>query len=270
MIDADYRDRSFAGKEQERLHFHASYEILFVTEGWVDVLVADESLHAQAPALVFLGNLEKHQITDFSEDYERYVLMVTPDHLRDLSPMLLSIFCYRPQGFSNIVTIAAAQKELLRTTFDMLRLESKKESAYSQLLMESLIRILIVQVYRISPNSFPGVKAKYLEEITQAKNYFDDHFCEVISIGDVASRFFMSAHYFRHIFTDLVGVSPKQYIMLNRLVWSREKLEHSSLNIQSIALQCGFADASNFSRRFREYYGFSPREVRKTKLEGVD
>lgn len=43
----------------------------------------------------------------------------------------------------------------------------------------------------------------------------------------------------------------------------------SNLSLQAIAVQCGFADAYHFSRRFRAVYGSSPSAFRTVPPEPV-
>lgn len=59
--------------------------------------------------------------------------------------------------------------------------------------------------------------------------------------------------------------TPAQWIMSRRLLRARELLGASSpsaAGITAVARECGFVDASHFSRRFRDAFGLSPREWR--------
>ena len=60
-----------------------------------------------------------------------------------------------------------------------------------------------------------------------------------------------------------MGYSPKQYLLLNRLSYAQELLENSDLPVSQIAFQCGFGDANNFIRAFRESFGLSPSQFRQ-------
>ena len=83
----------------------------------------------------------------------------------------------------------------------------------------------------------------------------------------VARRFFLSPGYFRHLFVRLIGFSPKQYVMRNRLARARELLENTTMSVSQIAEQVGFSDASNFIRSFKAHYGATPFSIRKEKSE---
>ena len=45
--------------------------------------------------------------------------------------------------------------------------------------------------------------------------------------------------------------------------YAQELLENSDLPVSQIAFQCGFGDANNFIRAFRESFGLSPSQFRQ-------
>jgi AraC-like DNA-binding protein len=61
------------------------------------------------------------------------------------------------------------------------------------------------------------------------------------------------------------GTTVSEWIWRRRLERSRRDLTdplHASDSIAQIALACGFADLGHFSRRYKEAFGTSPRDVR--------
>jgi AraC-like DNA-binding protein len=58
------------------------------------------------------------------------------------------------------------------------------------------------------------------------------------------------------------GVGPVAALERLRLARAEPLLWMSNLSLQAIAVQCGFADAYHFSRRFRAVYGLSPSAFR--------
>ncbi|MDY0066471.1 MAG: helix-turn-helix transcriptional regulator, partial [Steroidobacteraceae bacterium] len=65
------------------------------------------------------------------------------------------------------------------------------------------------------------------------------------------------------------GRTFSQYLLEHRLERCRSALERprdSARSITEIAFECGFNDASHFSRAFRSRYGLSPREFRRAAV----
>ncbi|HEY0271168.1 MAG TPA: acetamidase/formamidase family protein [Sphingomonas sp.] len=87
-----------------------------------------------------------------------------------------------------------------------------------------------------------------------------------LSIHQIASEHGISARYLQKLFESF-GESFGQYVKLRRLERCRLDLGsplHAQRSISEILYQWGFNDSASFSRAFRERYGVSPREYRKS------
>ena len=80
----------------------------------------------------------------------------------------------------------------------------------------------------------------------------------------VAKHHHISERYQRMLFAS-TGTTISRYILNKRLALCREALENSALSdysITQLAFSYGFNDAAHFSHKFKEHYGFSPKEYR--------
>lgn len=66
----------------------------------------------------------------------------------------------------------------------------------------------------------------------------------------------------RH-FTDVFGVSPKQYQLYNRIEESRRLLENTGMSVTNIAMELGFSSSQHFATQFRAVAGMSPSVYRR-------
>ncbi|MFR6258370.1 MAG: helix-turn-helix transcriptional regulator, partial [Anaerovoracaceae bacterium] len=101
------------------------------------------------------------------------------------------------------------------------------------------------------------------ESIYQVQKYIDQNFAQDIKIKELAEKFYINFYYLSHTFKELTGYSPKQYLLLNRLTYSKELLAQTSLSVGEIAMRCGFSDANSFIRTFRRHYGTTPSQYRR-------
>ncbi len=86
---------------------------------------------------------------------------------------------------------------------------------------------------------------------------------ERLSLDELAAEAASSPWHFLRVFEQVVGVTPGQYILRERLRRAAVLLRNSDTGIAAIALECGFGDLSTFNRHFRRALGASPRAFRR-------
>jgi AraC family transcriptional activator FtrA len=65
----------------------------------------------------------------------------------------------------------------------------------------------------------------------------------------------------RHI-REATGMGPGEWLRSERLAWTRDLLEETTLSVDAIALHAGFGTAANFRNHFRAHVGLSPAAYR--------
>jgi AraC-like DNA-binding protein len=89
-----------------------------------------------------------------------------------------------------------------------------------------------------------------------------------LALDVLAERAGLSPFHFLRIFERLTGTTPHQYVLRMRLREAATRLATESGNILEIALDCGFHEASHFTRAFRTEFGVSPKAWRPTRTGG--
>lgn len=83
-----------------------------------------------------------------------------------------------------------------------------------------------------------------------------------LSTQELANIVSISKRQLERLFKAHLHTTPTQYYQQIRLQAGLRLLEQTSLTVLEIAVACGFASAGHFSKRFRTFYGRSPRDVR--------
>jgi AraC family transcriptional regulator len=93
--------------------------------------------------------------------------------------------------------------------------------------------------------------------------WIDAHSHEPISLEDAAIEAGLSAFHFLRLFSQVLGVTPHQYLVRSRLRHAARLLADDDRAVTQIALDVGFGDLSNFVRTFHRAAGVSPRAFRQ-------
>jgi len=109
----------------------------------------------------------------------------------------------------------------------------------------------------VSPDEVPP-------QVAQALRYLETAFDQAVSPSRLARKAGMSAVRFARVIKRIYGISPMQLITKTRITAGSRLLRETDASIAEIALDCGFADHSAFTRAFRSVTGMSPTECRRS------
>lgn len=100
----------------------------------------------------------------------------------------------------------------------------------------------------------------YEDAMENTFKYIKAHFCEDISLNDVAKVAFLNESYLCRKIKKILGVSFIEYITRLRMEKAMEYLKYPNIKIAEIAHKIGYQDYRYFSQKFKEYTGYLPSE----------
>jgi AraC family transcriptional regulator len=86
-------------------------------------------------------------------------------------------------------------------------------------------------------------------------------------LEDVSRLCDLSPPHFARLFKKSTGTSPYKWYLDQRLTWAKSLLTTTDDELTKIALECGFADQSHFTRTFSRVVGISPGVWRRQKTD---
>jgi AraC-like DNA-binding protein len=92
--------------------------------------------------------------------------------------------------------------------------------------------------------------------------WIDAHADRPVDLESTAKAAGVSPFHFLRLFSNVLGVTPHQYLVRTRLRRAARLLADDARSITSIAFDVGFGDLSNFVRTFHRAAGVSPRRFR--------
>lgn len=101
-----------------------------------------------------------------------------------------------------------------------------------------------------------------LKRLHRAISYGQRHLAEV-RIDDIATEACLSRRHFGRLFSELVGLSPKDFLRLRRYhkTLSDIKTNRTGISLTEIAWRNGYYDFSHLSSDFRKITGYSPSHL---------
>jgi AraC-like DNA-binding protein len=99
--------------------------------------------------------------------------------------------------------------------------------------------------------------------------YVTEHISEPLTIADLAEHVSMSPSTFAHLFRDVTGMSPYQFVKRMRLDHARGLLVDGTLNASEVAKSVGYSSLSAFITEFKRHFGVTPRAYTEAQRVSV-
>jgi AraC-like DNA-binding protein len=141
--------------------------------------------------------------------------------------------------------------------------EMQQQQTYYTNMLNALMNELLVLLARSANHSS---SAQQTHKIQYAKAFIDEHFTQKIDFSSLSKQSGYSYDRFRHLFREILGCSPTNYILRKRIEHARMLLSRSGQQISAIAHECGFSNDAQFCSLFKRETGVTPGEYRRQRL----
>lgn len=161
----------------------------------------------------------------------------------------LKVFNYRS---SKIEVVTPENTKKIQELFE--KVLEKWNSGKNKFACSALIYEIFEQLYKQS-NSDKIRNPKIAESV----RYIHEHFTDAdFSISKAAEKSFITDVYFRKLFKEEFGISPKKYLDDMRIKHASDLLRSGYYSLQEVSQMSGFADYKYFSVAFKSAVGVSP------------
>jgi AraC-like DNA-binding protein len=185
-------------------------------------------------------------------------------------------FRYAPAYFERLFADAGIARR--RASFDVARIEPSRALApfvaavstgvtsAAEIAWDEMAVTLAARVMRVVDGRRAAepkrVPAGALARVVDTVRWIDEAPEAELGLDRLAAHARLSPYHFLRTFEQATGVTPHQYVLRARLRGAAQRLADAPEKIVEVALDCGFADLSNFNRAFRAEFGISPRHYR--------
>ena len=190
--------------------------------------------------------------------------VLTGDHVSLLLGMLPPVVLIQKES----------EKASLRWCLERMRQELRERKPGDFLVVQQLAYLMLIQALRLhlAAELKGGVGWLFAladKQMSAAINSMHDDPARRWTLQDLAVRAGMSRTTFAVKFSEVVGLSPMEYLTRWRMMLAGDRLRNSSDSISAIALSLGYGSESAFSTAFKRVMGCSPRQYsrgRKLKV----
>ena len=108
------------------------------------------------------------------------------------------------------------------------------------------------------------------DQVIEAKQFIDAHYCEKINLETIASKASLSKYHFHRLFSMYYGKTPLEYLTILRINKSKELLS-KGYPIKEICYLIGYESISSFIKLFKKNENLTPslyaKEIKDQQLK---
>ena len=105
------------------------------------------------------------------------------------------------------------------------------------------------------------------EPIHRSIVHLNQHVTEPLQLQDLAEMAGYSLSYYKQKFKQEVGITPSEYMMLQKIERAKKILTESDQSITNIAFSMGFSSSNYFCSVFKKFMDCTPKDYRKKYRE---
>lgn len=237
-------------------HSHAYFEIYYLESGSRSHMVGDRHHQIVGGELIILPpHLMHHSFTPDEAHYKRVVVYFDPAvvaYAHVLAQITENPTTYRLSAESRVVVDG-----LIADLFEV----QDHPGQYVHERMQLLVIQLLIAIIQADVTDSLVTRQ---HRMTQVVRYLGDHFCEQITLDELAARFYISSYHLCREFKRFTGTTIITHLNQIRVARAQVLLQETSLSVTEISKQVGFANVTHFNRTFRRLTGTHPTAVRKS------
>ncbi len=249
------------------MHSHPDYvEISIIYSGQSRYMIADQWQTIQeGDVIIYNAGVVHDELTGYKAQIGSYFFAIGSLKIPGLPENALigahanPVFHIR-HGFDTVKILC----EQMILTQDHPTIWSKYVSHTQTLaLLEIIWRIIHLEKQ-------PQEKSSAFHMGRKIKDYLDAHYQEQLSLDRLSEELHLSKSYISHTFKDMMGYSPMQYALREKIGEAQTLLISTDYPVTEIAHKVGFDIQSHFDQRFRQYVGISPSKFRKAYRQNAE
>ena len=249
-------------------HFHDFNELSFVFAGSATHVVDGAEYTLKRGDVFILRGDRVHEIKNTNNFYlvnlifDRQHFLAIGKQFHGLNGFNV-LFTLEPENlletkFNARFRLKEEELESIYLLLKKLKSESKYNMPWNELIVESLFKIIVVQVCR----SFSLVRTPTAEKamkIGYVVDYIHQNLAESITLENLAEKAEMSVPAFRRLFKKITGKAPIDYLLRTRIDTAAQIMIDENILVQDAGKRVGFNNKSYFVKQFKNIVGITPK-----------
>ena len=254
------------------LHRHEFMELVYVTSGKSTHCVDGVTYPVNGGEILFIGYRQSHSF-HVEKEMRYFNFLVKPEYIsRSLADaqtiydvfsfLVLDTYFDDESRRVPVIRLAKPQKLELDALAEKMYEESVgRESGY-ELALDGYMRLILSRIFRCLRQT--GSQGFLHSIMPGLLAYIDSNYTRKLTLSELANKCFYNPAYLGRLFRNTFHLSLREYICEKRMLYAKELLDSTGETVEQIAAQVGYEEKGQFYRAFKEKFGCTPTQYRRS------
>lgn len=246
-------------------HWHSEYELIYIRKGILHMDLDGSAFDAAEGDMIFVTGGICHSGVPSDCEYECLVFnldyFVRQNNISN--PAIENIINHKRVVMRILPRDTDGLVGVVQQLMDSMSRAEKGYELFVHGLMCQLLAIIVRDHLYGGAATLPQRSQNQQASLKNAIRYIEENYARHISLMELAHAAGMNRKYFCSFFRSMTLKTPFEYLNAYRVGVAGVQLLSTEKTITEIACNCGFNDASYFSKVFRKHMGDTPLIYRK-------
>lgn len=248
------------------MHAHEDFiELILICSGSSTYLIHDKKYEVKAgDLLIYNSGVVHDEITSSENEMGSYCIAVGGLHMPGLRENALI------SDDAGYVFPTGNDFEVMRTLCEMMFRSLSSGEPRAEVFCHTLMHALLVKAVTIVGVKLAADEDEVVAEPSilgrRVKAYIDENYAESITLQSIGDALHVSPYYLSHVFKEMSGYSPMQYLLRRRIGEAQTLLITTDLPVTQIAGMVGYDTQSYFNLQFSKHVGMPPKKYRQNYI----
>lgn len=248
------------------MHAHEDFvELILICSGSSTYLIHDKKYEVKAgDLLIYNSGVVHDEISSSENEVGSYCVAVGGLHMPGLRENALI-----PDD-AGYVFPTGNDFETMRSLCEMMFRSLSSGEPRAEAFCHTLMHALLVKTVSIVGVKLAANDDEVIAEPSilgrRIKAYIDENYAEPITLQSIGDALHVSPYYLSHVFKEMSGYSPMQYLLRRRIGEAQTLLITTDLPVTQIAGMVGYDTQSYFNLQFSKHVGMPPKKYRQNYI----
>jgi AraC-like DNA-binding protein len=197
-----------------------------------------------------------------------YAIHLFPELLREIYANEIPPFI-REKSAAALSVIRVPSSEIVDRFIESLDFYFENPAIVSDYLLQLKMKELLLLLLQTenAANVKDLVSGLYSVRTVTIREIVETHIFSNLTVEELAELCYMSLSSFKREFQAIYKEPPATYLRGKRMEKARELLLISGHNVSEVAFQVGYPDIAQFSRTYRNHFGYTPSQTSEHRSE---